>query len=549
MPLGSLLVDLGYVDEAALADSTASLCGVGTWDGHGHDTALATKLNAELRAKGSLPLRIMRGVLHYATLDPRDTTIADALCLATGARSAVPWVATETQLYEAAREDWSATELHATEGDDSSGLADTPRDACHYMPPSEHEVDGPIERFTNAILLDTLRCPRGRARITMGPKPALELGPRLDHPLTLERRASVNATLGKTIGRLCLMAGANEVPPLFRGTIRLRLGSLERNTSVLCAKTPGGRVALIERSVSDFAAPPDDPRWDDVRDATSEVYSVRGRRPLEAALRRWLAAAEHIGAPAELDVLEACEALALHLAEDGRRDEAAALVSRAEALARRIAPRVLLRLREARARSLGFAARSVALEEAADAFASTSLVDACSGYAAALGHIDPLDHPTDAMRVADKFLQVERTWLGTISLGAMDAMASLAVAHAVRGDVNAAVASLAELERLSETDPGVVEWATGLVRLAQGQKGESERLIRAAIGRFARAGHEDARWAATLSLARVFEETARAPEAAELCRAALASGTLDAARRDEAVTLAERVAKGRSPYR
>ena len=88
----------------------------------------------------------------------------------------------------------------------------------------------------------------------------------------------------------------------------------------------------------------------------------------------------------------------------------------------------------------------------------------------------------------------------------------------------------------------------GLMRAAQGRHDEAESLLRAAIGAYARCGADGPRWRTAIHLANIFPND-RTPEIRDYCQAALASGVLNQADKEDAELLLARIGKGIGPYR
>jgi hypothetical protein len=289
----------------------------------------------------------------------------------------------------------------------------------------------------------------------------------------------------------------------------------------------------------------------------------RGER--ERALREVIRAADGLGERGILTAIGRRMELMSTLLHGERFGEVATLGSEVRAMCEAHAPLAWDQFEGLLVPTLPRQKRSAAFERIAHRIrAHSSVLESAEVLEAALETIDPKDQPADAERVAAALEACESDGLGAPGFGTLEAWAKVAEGRAAQGDptadgVGENVLSLAaKLFPLapnglsSGSDPVLLaadnDRFMGLVRAAQGRHDEAESLFRAAIGAYARREADGSRWRTAIQLAKILPND-RKPEIRDYCQAALASGILDHADKEEAEMLLARIGKGIGPYR
>jgi hypothetical protein len=517
LPLGLVLVDLGYLDERALAESIAQVAGARLWDGAPFDAAVAQRVQVD--TPDVLALAREGSVLHYATIDPRDPDEAEALRRETGARELVPWVTTRGAL-------WEARQRAAA---DAPGARPRGADAHARVPTDASPTDPALIQLVSSLLLDaaqhgalrlllgdgTLAAARGRPFSPWEDAPPARLGP------AIVRRLRVMAELGEDAGEV------------YEGSVIRFVAGRNRlvDFELQLFKTDAGRCVLLERRavLAVFRS--------DMQAHEAAVDAARDPKARERAIRAWLAAADALGDAGAHAQLDARAALAEHCLAEERLGEAADVAREAIQLCEAVAPSrrfalepfiIGLRPRDGRAEAWERLGDRVGPHRSAFV-----VIDA---LVAALLPLDPGEQPELVERLGRRIETLERELLGARSLGTATALINQAWARGAVGaaSAEATAADARELSgRLFGADLGAAQGdrVLGLVRAAQGRKREAEGLLRAAMEGHVRCGASHS--SVAVELAGVLPPE-RAAESRELCEAALASGDLGVEEREEA---------------
>lgn len=540
--LGTVLVDLGYLEERAFVSVLASIVRAPVWDGRlpagAPHVADAAKLGFVV------PLAREIDCMHYATTTPEDEHEAEAVRFATRARRSQAHVATREAIFAARRARDGAPPAKGPSGDSE-------------LDPDDD--DGPVAHFTNLLLIDTAF--HGVLRlVTSATRAELREGrARVPREIPVGLAARVRTRL------LHMAARVDDDLPRERGGIRVVLGKGRiADFQLHASRTELGFSLLLERRAP---ALPEDPP--ELAADTREADAARRLTDRADSLRRRVMAAEALGDRGVLPAIAARLDLAHTLLGLEALVEASEVVNEALASCDESAPSVRPELelflvptlpRPARGPAYVRLARALATPRTAHATPSeTSAVSplfVADVLETAITALDPADLE-GVTRAAEALSAAELDGLGARAFGVAEARAALAVSFAREGDPRAEdllqdVSGLyARLyARASEADLRLGETArfVASVRRAQGRDEEALAEARAALGAFARLGDEPRRWASALDVARALPATKRL-EARDLVEGALASGTLTSDDREAAHALLAELTAPQGPYR
>jgi hypothetical protein len=541
--LGAVLVDLGYLEERALASRVASIVRAPVWDGRPSASAPHVADEAKL---GFVVLLSRDGdCVHFATTTPEDDDEIEAVRFATRARRVQPHVATRDAIWRARR---------ARDG--AAPLPETPRDLSELDPTDD---DGPLARFANTFLIDTALHGVTRFVASAGGLEVREGRPPHERLLPPWLGPPLRARL------LRMAARVDEDLPRERGGVRVKLakGHLV-DFQLHASRTERGFSLLLERRAP---ALPEDPP--ELAPLAREADAARRPRDRVHALRRRVAAAETMGDRGALSALAARLDLAHTLLGEDALEDAAEVVREALAACDESAPSVRPEVelflvptlpRETRGRTYVHLAHNLATPKTArhtpSETAAASPLFVADVLETGIASLDSADL-AEVTRVAEALCAAELEGLGARAFGVVVARAALAESLALAGDerVEAIVRDVSALFASLYSRPGEADLRLGeaarfgsAVRRAQGRNEEAVVHAREAIGAFARLGDEPRRWSAALDLARALP-AAKGLEARDLVDGALASGTLDREAREAAHEILARLTTSRGPYR